>query len=102
MAEQQDNIDEKVEFRKLPLLASPLIIVEDLGERSLNASISQDSGPLYDPERHHHLHPHSGVPIFKHYHESRPVELFYDLFFVANLGVFTGDLPLNTLHSRSA
>jgi len=31
------------------------------------------------------------LPSFKHHHESSTVELFYDLFFVANLATFTSN-----------
>jgi len=33
----------------------------------------------------------SKIPIFKHHTESSTVELFYDLFFVANLSTFTSN-----------
>lgn len=31
------------------------------------------------------------IPIFKKHHEASSIELFYDLFFVANLTTFTGN-----------
>ena len=39
----------------------------------------------------HHHHPDPDHPPFKHRHESSTVELFYDLFFVANLATFTAN-----------
>ena len=37
---------------------------------------------------HHH---EADIPIFKTHHESSTIELFYDLFFVANLSTFTAN-----------
>ena len=37
----------------------------------------------------------SELPVFKHHHESSTVELFYDLFFVANLTTFTANHDIN-------
>ena len=37
----------------------------------------------------------SELPVFKHHHESSTVELFYDLFFVANLSTFTSNHEIN-------
>ena len=45
-------------------------------------------------ESHHELHrSHSGPdePVFREHHESSTVELFFDLFFVANLATFTAN-----------
>jgi len=33
----------------------------------------------------------SSTPIFKEHHEADSIELFYDLFFVANLATFTAN-----------
>jgi len=39
-----------------------------------------------------HIHrSDSELPVFKHHKESSTVELFYDLFFVANLATFTAN-----------
>ena len=38
----------------------------------------------------------SDTPIFKRHHESSTIELFYDLFFVANLTIFTATHEINS------
>ena len=38
----------------------------------------------------------SDVPVFKSHHESSTIELFYDLFFVANLTTFTANHEITT------
>jgi len=44
-----------------------------------------------------HLHPtESDAPMFKHHHEATSIELFYDLFFVANLATFTANHEIDT------
>ncbi len=42
------------------------------------------------------IHRGSDVPVFKSHHESSTIELFYDLFFVANLTTFTANHEINT------
>lgn len=37
------------------------------------------------------------VPVFKRHHESSTIELFYDLFFVANLTTFTSNHEITTV-----
>jgi len=39
-------------------------------------------------------HRGSQLPSFKHHQESSTVELFYDLFFVANLATFTANYEI--------
>jgi hypothetical protein len=44
-----------------------------------------------------HLHrAESDAPMFKHHHEATSVELFCDLFFVANLATFTANHEIDT------
>lgn len=42
------------------------------------------------------VHQRSDVPVFKKHHESSTIELFYDLFFVANLSTFTANHEINS------
>ena len=45
--------------------------------------------------------PHvNDAPVFKPHRESSTVELFYDLFFVANLTVFTKNHEINSGHGE--
>jgi hypothetical protein len=41
----------------------------------------------------------SDAPMFKHHHEATSIELFYDLFFVANLATFTANHEIDTRES---
>ena len=48
-----------------------------------------------------HGHSHRDVvPVFKPHRESSTIELFYDLFFVANLTVFTKNHDINSGHGE--
>jgi hypothetical protein len=47
----------------------------------------------------HLHHTESDAPIFKHHHEAASIELFYDLFFVANLATFTANHEIDTVES---
>ena len=40
------------------------------------------------------------VPVFKPHREASTIELFYDLFFVANLTVFTKNHEINSGHGE--
>ena len=46
--------------------------------------------------------PDTGVSSFRPRHETKPIELFYDLFFIANLTVFSIDHEINNGSSASA
>ena len=80
--------------RHTPWIASPL-------EREEAENSSGHNTPPHDAKqtttREKALHfdlPHRhdrSLPPFKHHHESSTVELFYDLFFVANLATFTAN-----------
>jgi hypothetical protein len=48
----------------------------------------------FDQIRLHHME--SDAPLFKHHHEATAIELFYDLFFVANLATFTANHEIDT------
>lgn len=84
------------ERKHVPWIASPL----DLAAVSKNSP--GESTPLSQREEHaktdralqYHLnqrHSSVGDPPFRRHHESDTVELFYDLFFVANLATFTSN-----------
>jgi hypothetical protein len=53
----------------------------------------------FDETRLHHTD--SDAPMFKHHHEATSIELFYDLFFVANLATFTANHETDTRASES-
>ncbi len=52
----------------------------------------------FDESRLHHTD--SDAPMFKHHHEATSIELFYDLFFVANLATFTANHEVDTRESE--
>lgn len=64
------------------------------GKPNMNEQILQ-----FD-ERHGHHHI-DNVPVFKPHREASTIELFYDLFFVANLTVFTKNHEINSGHGES-
>src|ERR1700733_4824328 len=51
------------------------------------------------PNGHHRI---DDVPIFKPHRESSTIELFYDLFFVANLTVFTKNHEVKSAKGESS
>ena len=63
----------------VPLFASPVI------DEKSNLSPPVESSNAGDPGRPHR----HGFPVFRRRAEASAIELFYDLFFVANLNVFT-------------
>ncbi|KAF7195204.1 hypothetical protein HII31_03410 [Pseudocercospora fuligena] len=71
----------------LPLFASPL------NPGGFSRHSSQGSGHGYRKRRHEHTgsssSDSSGEPAFRRYSEATNAELFYDLWFIANLTVFT-------------
>ena len=77
-----------------PWIASPLEAQPDAPQSGHGTPPQSEHAK--EPTAHHkaidfhlpHLHDRS-LPPFKHHHESSTVELFYDLFFVANLATFT-------------
>lgn len=76
-----------------PWIASPL--AEGTTEHtSLVEKTQTREGIVEFEEGHHELHrSHSAPdePLFREHHESSTVELFFDLFFVANLATFTAN-----------
>ncbi|KAL9581566.1 MAG: hypothetical protein Q9212_003819, partial [Teloschistes hypoglaucus] len=75
----------KLRYRALPIIASPW---EKQGHGSLSPSSEQSSIEKFEPvvsireDR-------PGTPAFRQREEASSIELFYDLFFVANLTSFT-------------
>jgi low temperature requirement protein LtrA len=68
--------------------------------------------PLKLPSEHHNAKPKDGSPsdelaklptnrIWKHYKETTNIELYYDLYFVANLTSFTSQHEIDNRHSLS-
>jgi low temperature requirement protein LtrA len=110
--------------KNLPLIKSPLeemessfefvneIPSEDNGLLSpINPSESDspvstsnnEKGRIHLPHKLPHPHHHSkDEPHFKVHHEASSIELFYDLFFVANLATFTANHPIDDKGSLSS
>jgi low temperature requirement protein LtrA len=95
---RQPSVDTIYTLRKhTPWIASPL---ERLDTDSLPGTPPEDGNK--QPRAHHGLlHPNHRAeqPHWKHHHESSTIELFYDLFFVANLATFTANHEIVDAHS---
>lgn len=78
-------LDGQSRIRKhIPWISSPL-----QNHASSDDPHSTDSSSPLDPEAQ--SHGKDKLPRFKQRHESSTIELFYDLFFVANLATFTNN-----------
>ncbi|KAL8776054.1 MAG: hypothetical protein Q9213_008399 [Squamulea squamosa] len=77
----------KRRYRALPLIASPL----DQGDHDHGIhDHTSDQSPLEKSHAHVSVHEHDKrTPAFREREEASSIELFYDLFFVANLTSFT-------------
>jgi hypothetical protein len=76
-----------------PWIASPLAKPTPEHPAGIEKTQTTERVVEFD-ESHQDLHPsHSGPdePVFREHHESSTVELFFDLFFVANLATFTAN-----------
>ena len=70
--------------------------IRENSEHMLNNDVSSDE---HHPEKYHHV---DDTPKFKKHHEASSIELFYDLFFVANLATFTANAEIADAHSECA
>jgi hypothetical protein len=98
--------------RSVPLIQSPLNTdnesekssVDLKGPRSTIAPTENDGSP---PSSHHHNHHHHNhhratlEPSLNYHHESSTIQLFYDLFFVANLTNYTNKHEVTDSGSKS-
>ena len=100
LSRTQSN-DSMVSRRHVPWTASPL------DKRAMSSSGREGSPLETKPNMNERVvqfeqgsgRPHSDEPpVFKPHRESSTVELFYDLFFVANLTVFTKNHEINSGH----
>ena len=83
----------KLRYRALPLIASPLADTDDIhhqrhGVREKTFEKSQ----IFSLDQQQ-------TPVFRKKEEASPIELFYDLFFVANLTSFTTVHPIDDKQS---
>ncbi|KAF2167609.1 hypothetical protein M409DRAFT_54194 [Zasmidium cellare ATCC 36951] len=81
------------ELSYLPIIQSPLVQPEkdDDVEDIESARLDSHSSPSPKPEPT----PDASTPQFRRFQQSTNIELFYDLFFVANLTVFTYEHEVN-------
>lgn len=99
-SQSQENL---VVRRHTPWIASPL----ETDEPPSRISTSQNSThELKEANEHSHgikfelpAHTDHELPPFKHHRESSTIELFYDLFFVANLSSFTSNHEITNTES---
>jgi hypothetical protein len=86
---------EPVPSRKhIPWTVSPLekeaaLSLEGVGRSAEESKLNTNERISELDEGHLQRQVSSDAPIFKPHHESSTIELFYDLFFVANLTTFT-------------
>jgi low temperature requirement protein LtrA len=81
LSRRQSSPDVEYRLRKhTPWIASPLEHID-----------SNEDAPLAEEHGGHSDHRDDGHPHWRHHHESSMIELFYDLFFVANLATFTAN-----------
>ena len=91
----------KLRYRALPLIASPLEQHDvhsspEHHEHGSGHSSIMKGGEIVTLEQH----PDKGVPAFREREEASSIELFYDLFFVANLTTFTNVHAIDDTQSR--
>jgi hypothetical protein len=95
--------DNGKDFPKLKLVKSPVSEEEHHHSHSGSSEDLENKHPdhthVHETHGHHEQHDPS-MPKFEHHHEAQPVELFYDLFFVANLTTFTANHNINTIQSE--
>lgn len=89
--------------KRLPWFGS-LLLTEDSAHahHSHNSNAIADDDSDYDSagEKHTSIVDEGEPPLQRH-HEAPVIQLFYDLFFVANLTTFTGVHEVNDKESRS-
>jgi hypothetical protein len=89
--------EEDFNIRKhTPWIVSPL---DAKAEKTPPEHPSHSDRALEFDETHVHRSD-SELPVFKHHKESSTVELFYDLFFVANLATFTANHEIVDVNCR--
>ena len=54
-----------------------------------------------DSNEHFFHEDNAEIPIFRKHHEASTLELYYDLYFVANLSIFAADHDIYNVESAS-
>lgn len=89
--------------RHIPWITGPLNHTADNTRNENSTETKWDADESVIELRPAHDHPADfSATIFKHHHEATSIELFYDLFFVANLATFTANHEIDTPGSWSA
>jgi hypothetical protein len=91
---------------RIPFIRSPLVSVKLIPIYLGIADEFQGSGTEHPADDEHpEIAAHDDTlfdnPQFQHYEETSNIQLFYDLFFVANLTSFTNIHEVNSLDSKS-
>jgi hypothetical protein len=87
--------------KHLPWISGPLdrkAVKAHNGDHEETKMNTQENVIEFDETRLHHTD--SDAPMFKHHHEAQVIELFYDLFLVANLATFTANQEVDTRGSK--
>jgi hypothetical protein len=92
-------------YSRIPFIQTPLVIIRLILMYLGIANKFQGSGtehPAEDenPEIEAHDETLFEIPQFQHYEETSNIQLFFDLFFVANLTSFTNIHEVNSLDSK--
>jgi hypothetical protein len=80
--------------RTVPLIQNPLDLDHGKDDSSVEVLPGQYENDKTSSSIHHEHHKHhhdraTVEPVLRYHHESSSIQLFYDLFFVANLTNFT-------------
>ncbi|MCJ1398276.1 hypothetical protein MMC11_001473 [Xylographa trunciseda] len=87
--------------KHLPLVTSPVETVHEQEKSNHGQTVIQSTvpkSPSSSGDQSSRFHD-SDEPVLHHNHESSVIQLFFDLFFVANLTAFTGAHEINNSHA---
>jgi hypothetical protein len=89
--------------RYTPWIKSPLHPTKHRLPRHQSAEATEKNAneTLVDYNEHFFHEDNAEIPIFRKHHEASTLELYYDLYFVANLSIFTADHDINNVESAS-
>jgi hypothetical protein len=100
---------ELIHPRRVPLISNPLKGVEEehghghapvAPHPPLKHADSSDGSDDEHPEKGQEFDPHDHEPVLRYHHESPTIQLFYDLFFVANITTFTSQHEVSNVNGK--
>lgn len=91
-------------YRALPIIANPFSQEEDPHGHGQGNGCKDHSSrqplEIKGEEHNESITVRGGEPVYRHSPEASKIELFYDLFFVANLTSFTSNHPIDSRDSK--